>query len=141
MKTFTTVLLAAVCISVASAQEYVIDWLTVDGGGGASTGGNYALTGTIGQPDAGKLAGGSFVLDAGFWVPVAVQVTGAPTLQIALSGPNSVIISWQPADANFLLQGSASLANPVWHDAPSGTNNPVTIPASDAHRFYRLRAP
>ena len=34
-------------------QNYSIDWFTIDGGGGTSTGGVYAVSGTIGQPDAG----------------------------------------------------------------------------------------
>jgi hypothetical protein len=29
-----------------------LDWFTIDGGGGTSTGGVYAVSGTIGQPDA-----------------------------------------------------------------------------------------
>jgi hypothetical protein len=47
--------------------SYAISWWTVDGGGGASQGGPYALTGTIGQPDAGGMAGGTFALRGGFW--------------------------------------------------------------------------
>jgi hypothetical protein len=34
------------------AQSYSIDWSTIDGGGGTSTGGVYSLSGSIGQPDA-----------------------------------------------------------------------------------------
>jgi len=30
-----------------------IDWHTIDGGGGTSSGGVYSVVGTIGQPDAG----------------------------------------------------------------------------------------
>ena len=32
--------------------DYSIDWYTIDGGGGKSTGGEYIVTGTIAQPDA-----------------------------------------------------------------------------------------
>jgi hypothetical protein len=39
----------------------------VDGGGGASQGAPYTLSGPIGQPDAGTMAGGTFVLRGGFW--------------------------------------------------------------------------
>jgi len=49
---------------------YTVDWHTNDGGGGRSTGGNYALTGTIGQPDAdptGPSSGGAYQADGGFW--------------------------------------------------------------------------
>jgi hypothetical protein len=53
---------------VASADpEYSISWSTVDGGGGVSSGGVYALAGTIGQHDAGRLSGGAYTLQGGFW--------------------------------------------------------------------------
>jgi hypothetical protein len=51
----------------AAAASYELDWWTVDGGGGTSTGGNLELTGTIGQPDTGTAAGGSFTVYGGFW--------------------------------------------------------------------------
>ena len=46
---------------------YEITWSTIDGGGGTSTGGNYTLSGTIGQPDAGMMSGGDYKLVGGFW--------------------------------------------------------------------------
>ena len=49
------------------AQSYSIDWHTTDGGGGTSTGGVYAVTGTIGPPDAGgPMIGGNYSLTGGF---------------------------------------------------------------------------
>ena len=33
--------------------QYWIDWSTLDGGGGTSTGGVYSISSTIGQHDAG----------------------------------------------------------------------------------------
>jgi len=45
-----------------------LSWHTVDSGGATfSTGGSYALGGTIGQPDAGVMAGGDYTLAGGFW--------------------------------------------------------------------------
>jgi len=62
--------LAAIALTtVASARDYAINWYTVDGGGGVSSGGQYRVAGTIGQPDAGRLAGGSFAINGGFWQP------------------------------------------------------------------------
>jgi hypothetical protein len=122
----------------ADAQNYKIDWYTIDGGGGTSSGGSFSLSGTIGQPDAGKLSGGNFVLDGGFWGGVfAVQQVGAPTLHIVRSGAN-VIISLDPAAPGFVLQeiGNLSLSN--WAFSGSGSTHPVTVPASNATRFYRL---
>ena len=50
-----------------SGGDYVLEWSTIDGGGGTSNGGQYRLTGTIGQPDAGNLAGGQYEVLGGFW--------------------------------------------------------------------------
>src|SRR3989442_14917997 len=101
--------------SSASAQDFKIDWYTIDGGGGTSTGGVYSLSGTIGQPDAGKLSGGNFVLDGGFWGGVfAVQQVGAPTLHIERSGPN-VNISWDPNTPGFVLQEIGTLSSTNWN--------------------------
>lgn len=46
---------------------FEISWWTVDGGGGVSTGDNYSVAGTIGQPDAGRMTGGDFEIVGGFW--------------------------------------------------------------------------
>ena len=60
-------LLAGVVLA-QSGDGYDLSWSTVDGGGVAySDGGGYILGGTVGQPDAGLLAGGEYVLDCGFW--------------------------------------------------------------------------
>lgn len=53
----------------AMAAGYDLSWWTVDGGGYTfSSGGEYELGGTIGQPDAwrGRTAG-SYSLSTGFW--------------------------------------------------------------------------
>ena len=50
-----------------SDGPYVLEWSTIDGGGGQSSGGPYTLTGTIGQPDAAYSAGGNYELLGGFW--------------------------------------------------------------------------
>ena len=47
--------------------DYQIVWSTIDGGGGQSIGGQYVLSGTIGQPDAGYSEGGNYEVLGGFW--------------------------------------------------------------------------
>jgi len=48
--------------------DYDLTRNTVDGGGTSSdTSGNYTVGGTTGQPDAGTLSGGAYVLRGGFW--------------------------------------------------------------------------
>lgn len=54
-------------LASAAQAQFSIPWSTIDGGGGTSTGGSFVLKGTIGQPDAGKSAGGNFALSGGFW--------------------------------------------------------------------------
>ena len=139
-----TLLLGATC---THAQSYSLDWFTIDGGGCVSSGGNYALGGTIGQPDAGTLSGGSYTLEGGFWPGIVVpSSTGlAPTLFIQLSG-NSVIVSWPSPSAGFVLQQTASLGGLAWSNvvqAPgdNGTIKSVTLPLSPGGTFHRLLKP
>jgi hypothetical protein len=69
------IVLVAVLLLTASAlassdASYQLDWFTVDGGGGGSSGGTFTLNGTIGQADAGRLSGGTYSLAGGFWAPL-----------------------------------------------------------------------
>lgn len=59
---------ASLCAGAATAQSYSIDWHTIDGGGGTSTGGAYLVSGTMGQADAGNTSGGTYSLNGGFWL-------------------------------------------------------------------------
>jgi len=69
----TLILVAALTASSALAQDLSIDWWTIDGGGEMwTTGGDYELSSTIGQPDAGvTMTGGEFELAGGFWAGAA----------------------------------------------------------------------
>lgn len=64
--------LLAVCGRVLAGEPFAIDWHTIDGGGGTSTGGDFELSGTMGQHDASTtLTGGDWELAGGFWPGVA----------------------------------------------------------------------
>ena len=68
--------LVAVALPVLaqSGGPYDLSWNTVDGGGYTfRTGGDYALGGTAGQPDAAVWQGGGYTLAGGFWEGVAVE--------------------------------------------------------------------
>jgi hypothetical protein len=125
------------------AQPYSIDWHTIDGGGGTSTGGPFTLSGTIGQHDAsGPMTNGQFSVIGGFWVlPQVIQVTGAPTLAIVPAPPGFVTISWSPATPGFVLQETPTLSPAAWANSPSGSLNPVTVPSISPSKFYRLFKP
>lgn len=60
-------LLTVLGLSVRAVGGYALDWWTVDGGGGVSSGGNFGIQGTAGQPDAGVMSGGNFTVEGGFW--------------------------------------------------------------------------
>ena len=63
-----SMLVAFLFLTSARAGNFKIDRYTINGGGGGrSTGGDFALVGTIGQPDAGEMAGGDYNLSGGFW--------------------------------------------------------------------------
>lgn len=65
------VVFAGLLGSEATAQSgghYRLRSNTIDGGGvNESTGGSFTLSGTIGQPDASVLEGGTYTLRGGFW--------------------------------------------------------------------------
>lgn len=122
----------------AAMAQYSMDWSTIDGGGRTASGGNYAVRGTIGQPDAENMDGGDFVIRGGFWVPRAVQTEGAPWLDIVAAGGTNIVVSWSPEVPGWVLQETWSLLT-NWTDSVSGSTNPVSIPATEAAMFYRLR--
>ena len=130
------------------AQTYALDWFTIDGGGGTSTGGVYSISGTIGQPDAGKMSGGSYMIDGGFWgIIAAVQTPGAPLLSIARTTTNTVAVYWPSTSTGFVLQQdtngitSVNWSNVVTTPTDDGTTKTVVINPPGGNRFYRLFHP
>lgn len=123
------------------SQDYAITWHTSDGGGETSTGGVYAISGTIGQPDAcPAMTNGQYSLTGGFWtLPAAVQTPGAPVLSICPANAGFVQISWTPAtETNWVLQQTAMLFPAQWTNFPGGFTNPVIVPVQTPANFYRL---
>jgi hypothetical protein len=146
MRTCKILLIPAATLSAAAlllAQSYSVPWWKVAGGGGISTGAGYAMSGTIGQhDDGGPLTNGPYSLIGGFWaLPTAVQTPGAPTLQITNAEPGFATVWWAPTPPGFVLQSTDSLSPTNWANAPTGTNNPATVPATLPTRFYRLIRP
>ena len=65
------ILLMLLLSGIALAQSggaFAVPWWTVDSGGGSSGGARFAVSGTIGQPDASPpMSGARFGLQGGFW--------------------------------------------------------------------------
>lgn len=89
-------------------QSYEIESHVISGGGGTSSGGDYAINGTVGQPAAGVSSSGESQLAAGFW-NVSLDVVVEP-------------------DDSF----EAWMANlPVADKPPEGERGPDDQPAGD----------
>lgn len=128
------------------AQPYSVDWYKISGGGGAGSNGQYAVSGTIGQPDAGvAMSGGNYSLTGGFWSLISVvQTPGAPTLTLTHSGSN-VIVSWPSPSTGFALQQNSDLTTANWSTSggvsDDGTNKSITISSPTGNLFFRLSHP
>jgi len=126
--------------------QYSMDWSTIAGGGGASTGGVYSVTGTIGQPDAGTMSGGNYTLQGGFWgIIAAVQTPGAPFLTVFRTTTNTVAVSWpSPSTGWTLQQNTNSVSSANWSNVTSGiqddgTTKTLIVNPPAGNRFYRLK--
>ncbi|MFM9996197.1 MAG: hypothetical protein ACKVU4_10390 [Phycisphaerales bacterium] len=72
MKRLAMMILVPILLGASNAAAQMgpgldLTWNTYDGGGGVSTGGGFTVTGTIGQPDAGGMAGAPYEVRGGFW--------------------------------------------------------------------------
>jgi hypothetical protein len=144
------ILSSAFCLPAAAQNVYSINWYKIANGGGASSNGQYSVSGTIGQPDAGgPLTGGSYSVTGGFWALYAVQTPGAPLLSIKLTTTNTVMVYWPSPSASFNLQLNTSVApanKGNWVTPPQSVTDNGTIkyiivnpPVGDG--FYRLISP
>ena len=138
----TILLFGLVVPSLGLAQSYSIDWYKIAGGGGTSSNGQYTVSGTIGQHDAGgAMTGGSYSLTGGFWALYAVQTPGAPLLTITYAG-NQAIVSWPPSVTGWTLQPNATVAGGNWVNYGSPVvNNAVTNAPPTGKLFFRLTQP
>ena len=135
------ILLLSACCLRALGQTYSIDWYKISGGGGTSTNGQYSLSGTIGQHDAGgPMTSGSYSLTGGFWALISVvQTPGAPLLTITYSG-NQAIVSWPSSVTGWTLQTNANLATGAWGNyAGAVVNNSMTNAPPTGNLFFRLK--
>ena len=141
------VLLTWICCPPIRAQSYSIDWYKVSGGGGTSTGGQYSVSGTIGQHDAGgPMTNSPYSVTGGFWSFYVLPTDGAPPLGIKLTPTNTVQVFWPSPSTGFRLQANTNLATTSWAaPAESTTDNGlvkfIIVNPSAGNRFYRLVSP
>lgn len=144
-----TILLSVLLLTSALSlpAQFSVNWATISGGGGRSSGGVHSIQASIGQPAPGASGAGGYSLQAGFWAtPVVMQTPGAPPLRIARIDTNTVLLAWPVTSTTFTLQVNNDLATTNWSTVANpanlvGSENQVAIPFSAAPRFYRLQAP
>jgi hypothetical protein len=134
------VLVAGLSLELVSANaETTLNRSTIAGGGGAGSGGTFAVTCTIGQPIVGHSMAGAYSSDTGFWV---LETPGAPRLGITRLGAN-VLITW-PSASGYVLQSTTDLrSNAAWTAVAQspvliGAQYQVTLPANQTRQFFRL---
>lgn len=156
---FIAAAMALLALAVtARAQSYAISWSTIDGGGGASTGGGYTVTGTIGQGTAGgSLTDGLYSVTGGFGTgpvtappPTAAglayfQATGLPEGRVVLTWGTLVEVdtlgyrverntpggAWEPVSAGIVpAEGS--------DERPHDYRFEEATPAGSGGLMYRL---
>ena len=132
-------------IGLRAWGQYSLDWCTVDGGGGTSTGGVYTVSGTIGQPDAGAMTGGNYTLSGGFWgIIAAVQTPGAPYVWVMRTETNTVCVWWAVSATSWQLEATTSLVTggSVWSGCSYVTNGANCVHVESpplGNKFYRLK--
>ena len=127
-----------------SGGNYSISWSTL-GGGGTSAGGGFAVSATIGQPNAGApMTGGGFTLTGGFWPGVPAEP--GPKLSIRHGSGSTVVLFWPNPSAGYVLEQTANMSGPGggWSNVtqtPSvnGGNKEVTVPITGQACLFRLR--
>jgi hypothetical protein len=135
-------LLGLLLATAGLAQQYFIGWYKIGGGGGTSANGQFSVTGSIGQPEAGPaMTGGAYSVTGGFWSLMAVQTPGAPLLGIAASG-NQVVVSWPSPSTGYVLQTNSDLNPANWGDYGGTVNsNSAAMAPPRGNLFFRLCHP
>lgn len=141
------ILWPAILVGSGAAQNFAVDWHQISGGGGTLIQSPYAVSGTGGQPATGLLAGGTYMVQGGFWAFAASRpAASAPVLAIQRTLAGTVVLSWPAAAAGFVLQGSESLTSPEWTVVASFPSTDglsrmaAPSPVSGLH-FFRLMQP
>jgi hypothetical protein len=133
------------CGAIVGAENYTIDWYTIGGGGGTSTGSVYSISGTIGQPGVGTASGNNYSVTGGFWALIgAVQMPGSPLLSVYVTGSNTVVVSWRSPSTGFVLQQNPNVNSTNWANvsqtpADNGTNKSILISPPRGNLFFRLK--
>ncbi|MEN8255277.1 MAG: hypothetical protein ABFR33_07385 [Verrucomicrobiota bacterium] len=114
-------------------------WSAVYGPGSVTGGLEYRFTTWLMSGSLAEVTAFMDALEAGG--ELGGIVVSAPVLAIQSAGAGQAIISWEPDTPGWVLQETVDLSSLAWTNSPSGSSNPITIPAAIPSTFYRLRKP
>src|SRR5262245_65325121 len=89
-------------LAAQESPSCLLAWSIVDGGGGASAGGDFSVASSIGQPGSGSGSGGDYAVSDVFGVIPVVPEPPVPPPVLALQVnvlDGAVVISW-PSDGS-----------------------------------------
>lgn len=146
MKAKITFSLLLLVTSIATAQSYSVISHPIASGGGASSGGAYAVTGIIAQQEANATSsGGSYSLSGGFFAQyLALQQAGAPPISIRSVGSTAQVV-WGSNVPGWILQANNNDLDPAsWTDVVgtptvNGAEQFLPFAAAGGRVFFRLR--
>jgi hypothetical protein len=99
---FISISAISLLLSAVALGDFEITWHKIAGGGETfSTGDAYSLGGTIGQHDAGEMAGGDYELSGGFWAGVTCpNIVGDLNCDGVVDGADLLILlsAWGECD-------------------------------------------
>jgi hypothetical protein len=106
---------------------------TINGGGATfSTGDGYRLGSTVGQPDAGTLSAGAFVLKGGFWGGISLENAATPTPTVTGTAPSTATATVPPSPTQTATGvPTVPSATPTPSGAmPAATSTPSSSPSA-----------
>jgi hypothetical protein len=113
------------------AQSFSIDRFAIAGGGGTSTGGLFAVSGAIGQPDAGVMSGGNYSLSGGFWGAVQTPPpVGSVIISVRVVG-NEVRLRFTGIPGRIYYVERAHSVTGPWPDVLAA----ITMPSDGVVEF------
>jgi hypothetical protein len=122
--------MAAALIGILRASAlagYSLDWWSVDGGAGSSSGGSYTLGGSLGQPDAQTSSGGAYALDGGFWSGASVPTaTNTPTATATFT-PTPTVTATNTVTSTVTLTRTSTVTSTITLTRTSTVTSTVTL--------------
>ena len=148
---FILPMMGGICAVDLHAQTYSLDWYNIADSGGLSVSADrqYEVLGTIGQPGAAIMVGGSWAILGSFWSSIVeAETNGAPQLHIHREpSSNTLSISWPSSSPGWILQQNSNLETSNWVEVTGPRSDDgvrKTFEVKPSHSkvvFYRLFKP